>query len=82
VKHRTVGAKEETDPRGWSLKQVGLQKAYVRMRKALGLNWPVRGVFRFRTHEEADEWMATLEERAIAKARAAKVIRPFSGKHS
>lgn len=37
-----------------------LQSTAMQLQKKLGNRWPVRGVFRFKTHEEADAWMARL----------------------
>lgn len=36
---------------------MGLQKLAADLQKAFGNSFVPKGVFRFRTHEEADEWM-------------------------
>jgi hypothetical protein len=34
-----------------------LQSLAVELHRSLGHRWAAKGVYRFRTHEEADEWM-------------------------
>jgi hypothetical protein len=34
-----------------------LQALAVELQKSFGQRWAPRGVYRFKTHEEADEWM-------------------------
>jgi hypothetical protein len=34
-----------------------LQRLAVELHRSLGHRWAPKGVYRFKTHEEADEWM-------------------------
>ena len=44
------------------------QDTALALHKAFGHRWPAHGVYRFKTHEEADEWMMKL----LARSGAAK----------
>ena len=52
---KTVGRR--VAPRDSFTYAMGLQKTLVQLRKSLGCGFVPKGVFRFHTHEEADEWM-------------------------
>ena len=52
---KTVGRR--TVPRDAFAYGMALQKSGVEMAKAFGLRGTPRGVFRFRSHDEADAWL-------------------------
>jgi hypothetical protein len=52
---KTVGRR--TAPRDMFAYGMALQKSGVALAKALGVRGLPRGVFRFRSHEEADAWL-------------------------
>jgi hypothetical protein len=39
---------------------MGMQKAAIELERAMRRSLCPKGVFRFRTHEEADKWMVTM----------------------
>ena len=43
---------------------MGLQALAVQMHRSLGHRWAPKGVYRFKTHEEADEWMMRMLARS------------------
>jgi hypothetical protein len=45
-----------------------LQALAVQLHRSLGHRWAPKGVYRFATHEEADEWM----NRMLARSQAQK----------
>jgi len=45
-----------------------LQSLAVELHRSLGHRWAPKGVYRFRTHEEADEWM----NRMLARSQTQK----------
>lgn len=51
---KTVGRRRPTDVVRYSAR---MQKTVGELAKTFGVRMQRRGVFRFRTHEEADEWM-------------------------
>ena len=51
---RFVGRRTKT-PDSWQA-GMGLQKTAVQFHKIFKHRWP-RGVYRFKTHEEADQWL-------------------------
>lgn len=58
---RFVGRRTKT-PDSWQA-GMGLQNTAVQLHKTFKLHWP-RGVYRFKTHEEADEWMTKMLARS------------------
>ena len=64
---RVVGRRKQSY--GTLEARLRLQGTMVQMHKAFGHRWPVRGVFRFKTHEEADQWMMKLMARSGLKKR-------------
>ena len=47
---------------------MGLQALAVSLHRSLGHHWAPKGVYRFKTHEEADEWM----NRMLARSQTQK----------
>jgi hypothetical protein len=48
---------------------MGLQATAVQLHKTFGHRWCRKGVYRFKTHEEADQWMTKMLARsAIQKS--------------
>jgi hypothetical protein len=45
-----------------------LQSLAVELHRSLGHRWAAKGVYRFKTHEEADEWM----NRMLARSQTQK----------
>jgi len=45
-----------------------LQSLAVQLHRSLGQRWARKGVYRFKTHEEADEWM----NRMLARSQTQK----------
>jgi hypothetical protein len=65
VKHPFINAEEKIDkivgrrtgtPDHWK-SGMQLQSLAVDLHRSLGHRWARKGVYRFETHEEADEWM-------------------------
>ena len=46
-----------------------LQSLAVELHRSLGHRWARKGVYRFRTHEEADQWM----NRMLARSQTQKI---------
>jgi len=44
-----------------------VQESGAALQKALGVHFIPKGVYRFHSHEEADEWLTTMMARAAAK---------------
>jgi hypothetical protein len=51
---KTVGRRKLTDAFRYAM---GLQKTVGELRKSLGVPGIPRGVYRFNSHEEADQWL-------------------------
>ncbi len=47
---------------------MSLQSLAVELHRSLGHRWAPKGVYRFKTHEEADEWM----NRMLARSQTQK----------
>jgi hypothetical protein len=62
---RVVGRRTKT-PDGLKA-GMKLQSTAAQLHKSFKHRWPVRGVFRFKTHEEADEWMMKMLARSGLK---------------
>jgi hypothetical protein len=59
---RVVG--KRTAPEDSLAAGMKLQATALQMHQSFGNRWPVRGVYRFKTHEEADQWMIRLMARS------------------
>ena len=65
VKRPSVNVEEKIDkivgrrtgPKGSFASGMQLQKLATEMHRAFRHRWAPKGVYRFKTHEEADEWM-------------------------
>ncbi len=62
---KMVGRRTKT-PDAWE-SGMKLQALAVQLHRSLGHRWP-KGVYRFKTHEEADEWM----NRMLARSQIPK----------
>ncbi|MEO6034820.1 MAG: hypothetical protein ABIQ35_06170 [Verrucomicrobiota bacterium] len=58
---RFVGRRTQS-PDSWEA-GMALQKTAVDFHKAFKFHWP-RGIYRFKTHEEADKWMTKMLARS------------------
>ena len=61
---KTVGRRVIKDPTDYGMK---LQEAGSQLQQTLDIAYIPRGVYRFKTHEEADEWLMKMMSRAAAK---------------
>jgi hypothetical protein len=67
---KTVGRR--TMPSDSFAAAMQLQETALQLHKRLNNHWASRGVYRFKTHEEADEWMM----RMLANSQASKNSNP------
>lgn len=63
---KIVGRRTRT-PDPWK-SGMQLQSLAVELHRSLGHRWAPKGVYRFKTHEEADEWM----NRMLARSQSHK----------
>ena len=61
---KTVGRRVLEDPVAYGM---NLQKAGGKLQRAFEIQFIPKGVYRFHSHEEADEWLITMMARAAAK---------------
>ena len=61
---KTVGRRVLMDPVEYGMR---LQEAGSQLQQTLGIGYMPKGVYRFKTHEEADEWLMKMMSRAAAK---------------